>query len=238
MKYVQMIMSPEKVERTILDALLKKKPFSLIRIYDGELRMLGYKIFVSKEQMPNWFRYTGVNVPNEEVRSALLKAFREADMVGLPTRDEFVFRPLAERVIDYFKIQPKKICHGAIHSMLYKNGGLARLVKGRRIILLGCTIHKVAPNFAKMGAKISMVETVNSFSDIPRVMAKISASPPFDMALVSAGIPAKILCTKIRKNFGKVALDIGHVPELIQYPNKKYLDVINQWLVEHPASKK
>ena len=41
----------------------------------------------------------------------------------------------------------------------------------------------------------------------------------------------------IRKTYGKIAVDIGHVPELLLFPNKPYHQIIKNWLKTYPAHK-
>lgn len=226
---------PQAAEKSLMHHIKAKKGFALIRISDGENRALGYKIFINKKQLPGWYRYTGVNIPTEPVRRALIQAIRDADLVGLSIRDGDAFRPLTERILDRYKLRPKQICNANINQWLYSHGGLTRLVKGRRLLLLGCTMSKVKSAFAAMGAKVVATDAVNGFSDIERVIRTIPTYPDFDIALVSAGIPAKPICTKISHIYNKVAIDLGHVPEMILYPDLRYGKIMRMWLKEHPA---
>lgn len=228
MKYISRIIPATDVEKAILSHLQQKKPFSLIRINDGENRFLGHPIF--GKLIPSWLPYTGVNKDDSDARNALIRAIKEADMVGLPIINKPNFRPLAEKVFTYYKLNPHRICKGTINIELYKNGAFRRILPGVRTILLGSTLPKVAHVFKEMGAIIVGMEPVNGFKDIPRVMRKIQHMQSFDLALVAAGFPAKTLCVEIRKTMGKVAMDIGHVPEVILYPDEVYLNVIRRYL--------
>lgn len=220
----------QRVESIIKEHIQRHLPFSLIRINDGENRALGYNIFVAEKQIPRWFRYTGVEKPDEKVRKALLQSIRDADMVGFPTQDNPVFRPLSEKILTYYQLKPKSICNGIINRFLLKNGGLKRIIGGKRVALIGLTIGEAAEMVQNMGARIVLIEKVHGFNDIPRVLNRLSRAPEYDLALVSAGIPAKIICTQISKRFRKVALDMGHLPELLLYPDKRYGEVISDWL--------
>lgn len=234
MNLKKLMLSSQYVEHLIIQSLQRHKPLALIRINDGENRALGYKLFVTKKQLPHWYRYTGIEQPNEKVRSALIHSIKEADIVGFPTQDNPLFRPLSEKILSHYKLRPKKICNGIINRFLLKTGGLERIIRGRKVILVGLTIGEALTTFKKMGGDIVGIEKVKGFDDIPRVIKKIASFPEFDVALVSAGIPAKILCCQISKRFGKVALDMGHIPELILNPNKRYGQIMKEWLVKHP----
>ena len=231
MKYIDRIIPTNEVETLIVNHLRQKKPFSLIRINDGENRFLGHGTF--GKLLPSWLRYTGVEKMDNNVRQALIRAIRVADMVGLPTNNGPNFRPLAEKVFDHYHLNPKRICKGTVNIQLYKSGALFRILPGIRTILLGNTLPKVAPVFKEMGAIIVGIEKVRGFSGIPRVLEQVKRFPDFDLALVSAGIPAKTLCTEIRRALGKVALDIGHLPEFIMYPDEVYLNVIRRYLKQN-----
>jgi hypothetical protein len=228
----------QQVEALIIHSLKLHKPLSLIRINDGENRALGYERFVTKKQLPHWYRYTGVDEPNESIRRALLQSIKDADIVGFPSQDHILFRPLSEKILAYYKLRPKYICNGAVNRYLLKNGGLERIIRGRKVLLIGLTIGKVSAQLKKMGGTIVGTEKVNGFTDIPRVMRRIAAYPDYELALVSAGIPAKIICTQISKRFGKVALDMGHIPELILYPNKRYGQIMKDWLIKYATKVK
>lgn len=237
MKYLKQMIPLQRAEEILRQHIQEKKPFSLIRINDGETRAIGYNIFINTKQLPGWYRYTGVDTPTEAVRGALIRAIKEADLVGLPTRSAAPFRPLTEKILTKYQLRPKLICNTNINRWLYHHDGLARLVKGQRLLLLGKTIRKVIPAFRAMGAKVVAAETVNGFADIQRVLQYVRTCPDFDLALVSAGIPAKPICTSIRRFYGKVAIDLGHVPEMMLYPGLRYGEIIRKWLKEHPAAK-
>lgn len=227
------MLSANQVESLIKDRVQHHRPFSLIRINDGENRALGYGIFVNERQLPRWFRYTGVDKPDESVRRALIQSIKDADMVGFPTQDNPVFRPLSEKILAYYKLKPRYICNGIINRFFIKNGGLKRIIRGQRVALVGLTIGEVAKKLESMGASIVAIEKVHGFKDLPRVLKRLANAPEYDIALVSAGIPAKIICTQLSKRYGKVALDMGHLPELLLYPTKRYGEVITDWLNKH-----
>ena len=54
------------------------------------------------------------------------------------------------------------------------------------------------------------ISPVNGMSDIPRIMRE-AAAHHFDIALVSAGIPAVVIAQRVATELGKVALDFGHL---------------------------
>lgn len=228
MRYIHRIIPTDQVETIIKSHLRRKKPFSLIRINDGENRFLGHDIF--GDLIPSWLAYTGVKRTDDEARHALIKAIKTADMVGLPTNDKPNFRPLAEKVFTHYGLNPRRICKGTVNMELFKNGALKRILPGTRVILIGSTIPKVAREFSRMGATIVGTEVVRGFTDIPRVLKRTKKFPRFDLALVSAGIPAKTLCVELQRELGKIAIDIGHVPEYIMFPHEVYLNVIRRYL--------
>ncbi|HHZ20050.1 MAG TPA: hypothetical protein GX391_06030 [Firmicutes bacterium] len=237
MEYMSLMLAVQEVEAILLQKVRQKRPFALIRINDGENRVLGLDLFFDRKKLPPWFRYTGVERFDEKIRQALIRSIKEADMVGLPTPDGFAFRPLAEKVLRHFHLSPKLICPGNINRFLLKRKIIEKMVKSRRVLLLGLTMSKVKGAFQRMDARIVAVEPVHGFADLPRVMQKLRVIPDYDIALVAAGIPGKPLCTHIRKTYGKIAVDIGHVPELLLFPNKPYHQIIKNWLKTYPAHK-
>jgi hypothetical protein len=55
---------------------------------------------------------------------------------------------------------------------------------------------------------------VNGCGDIERVMDRIRGID-FDIALVSAGVAAVVIVSRIASRLGKVAVDFGHMADII-----------------------
>ena len=89
MSYIQ----TDEVYRQIKAAIADKTPFSLIRLGDGEARLIGYPEHVSKNELDKTLRYWyGEFKPTIEqvmrLRSELMTACQNADVLGLPPPEQ------------------------------------------------------------------------------------------------------------------------------------------------------
>ncbi|TLM98356.1 hypothetical protein FDZ73_23615, partial [bacterium] len=101
---------PQIVDR-ISDALINDKPFSLVRIGDGENIVLAQETALSLEWIGinvGWSHstgYCGIKLPNLPYRDRMAEAVKNADIVGVFAGDD-----LTQRAFSALQIQPKVIC--------------------------------------------------------------------------------------------------------------------------------
>jgi len=227
--YRKNFISTERVYGMIVKALNSKKGFSLIRISDGETRVLGHNIFIHMHEIPWWLEYSGVKLPNEKVRQDLISAMKKADVVGLhEIEDHYVFYGLTKDILNYFNIKPKNICRINIAGELVRRGYLEQLVKGRKVVLIGRKAPQAVKVFSKMGALVTGVLILEGYYNIPEVLKRLELCD-FDIAIVSAGIPASIICPEIALRFRKIAIDFGHMMDILIDPNFDVMKVIKEW---------
>ncbi|MOA43105.1 hypothetical protein D3C78_1652250 [compost metagenome] len=60
---------------------------------------------------------------------------------------------------------------------------------------------------------VAAIAPVQGVGDIDRIMEQV-VQLDFDIALAAAGIAAVVLCTRIAREKGKVALDLGHLADM------------------------
>ncbi|MNJ74948.1 hypothetical protein D3C77_719600 [compost metagenome] len=58
-----------------------------------------------------------------------------------------------------------------------------------------------------------VISPVQGIGDVHRIVNQ-AAPLDFDIALVAAGIAAVVICTRIAREQGRVALDMGHLADL------------------------
>jgi len=81
----------ERVSASVLDALDAQKPFSLIRLGDGEAVLLGYPDLIHPTRFAHWMGnffgpYATPTHGFDTLRAYLVHAIRNADVVGLSSR--------------------------------------------------------------------------------------------------------------------------------------------------------
>ena len=92
---------------------------------------------------------------------------------------------------------------------------MPRLLQGRKLLIIGNAAPELAHVLTGHGFIITgIISPVNGFADIERVMVEVR-DIEFDLALVSAGIPAVMISYRIAAERGKVALDFGHLADAI-----------------------
>lgn len=212
------IKGTDEIVALIISALNEKKPLSLIRLGDGELLTMSQEVLKSTEQVLQegpFLNYAGVQIPNLEVRDQLVEAVRGATVVGIPLLRLPNFQPLAFSVfraygLDYHHLN---LTHSTINYSIYLEHCLSKIVTGRRVLMVGNKAGPMAELFTANGIEVAgAVSPVQGIHDIPRVMAEVAAQD-FDIALVSAGVPAVIIVHKIASELGKVAIDFGHLAD-------------------------
>lgn len=227
--YRKNFISTERVYNMMTKALRNKKGFSLIRISDGETRVLGHNIFVHMHEIPWWLEYSGVKLPNEKARQDLINAMKKADVVALhEIEDHYVFYRLTRDVLNYFNIKPKNICRITIVGELVRNGYLNSLVKDRKLVLIGRRAPQAVKVFSDMGAFVTAVLILEGYDGIEDILKRLEFCN-FEIAIVSAGIPASIICPEIALRFGKLAIDFGHMMDILIDPNFNIMSVIEEW---------
>ncbi|WP_379168224.1 GT-D fold domain-containing protein [Paenibacillus roseus] len=210
----------EQVYHRLQQALEQKAPCSVVRLGDGELLALAQETVFSIEKVASEGRflpYAGINVPDLAARDALAHAIRSADIIGVPLSRQKHYHPLLHPVLKAHHIQldTNRTASSTINYSLQQAGLLPPLLGARSILLIGNTASELAMEFTKRGFMVSgVISPVNGFSDIARVIEE-ARSHSFDLALVSAGIPAVVISWRIAAELGKVSLDFGHLANFI-----------------------
>lgn len=65
MKYLKQMIPLQRAEEILRQHIQEKKPFSLIRINDGETRAIGYNIFINTKQLPGWYGTPALILPRK-----------------------------------------------------------------------------------------------------------------------------------------------------------------------------
>jgi hypothetical protein len=212
------VMGTADVVSLILGAMDQGTPLSLVRLGDGELLTMAQETLISTEQVKvegPFLEYAGVNIPDLEARDQLVEAVRCASVVGIPLLRLPNFQPLAFSVFRAYGLdfRQMKITHSTINYSIYLEHCLSTIVVGRRVLLIGNKAGPLAEIFAANGIYVAgVIASVQGMQDIPRVMIAVAAQD-FDIALVSAGVPAVVIVHRIAVEMGKVAIDFGHLAD-------------------------
>jgi hypothetical protein len=163
-------------------------------------------------QIPWWVDYAGVRLPNEAARRDLINAVQKADIVGLSSdRKRWECAPLLEKGFNHYKLNPIYLTSSIVNWEMHKNNALYRIIGRNPTILVGRRAAEAAAKMATRGLNIVKTYQLEGYTDLPRVEKAINDGPSFRVAIIAAGVPACILCPKIARSRGCVAIDYGHV---------------------------
>jgi len=215
--------TPNEVQQEIKHALDHNKGYSLIRIGDGELLTLGHDILFSAEEIKsiprlNFLSYAGVNLPDHSIRDLLANNMLEADMVGIPFLRRPTFQQLFNKLAKHhnWPLDHMNLTRSVINYELHLQTTLFQdLLNNKKVLLIGNRMMEGETVLRKAGFNnIAGSIPVENIYSVPHVLSK-AQKYDFDVALVSAGIPANLICVELAKHH-KIAIDFGHlIDELI-----------------------
>ncbi len=224
----QKLLSPNEVMEKIEEAYIKKQKLSVVRLGDGEALTLAQSIVMpfSEIQKREFLPYAGLQVPNLKARDELLEAIKKADIVGVAMNELEDFTPLLNKCFHAHKIDVEEmtLTNACINYFLLENDMLKNfLLKNPniRVLLVGNATPYLLPIFNRVNIKVAgLIKPVKGVKDWQRV-TQLAGKYRFDIALVSAGIAAVMICEEIAKKTNKIAIDFGHATNLIGI--RKYL---------------
>ncbi len=213
----------EVIVENISNSLFSGKPFSLIRLGDGELTVLAQELVYSLDWIEKnvpWAGsnyYCGVTLPNLELRDRMIESIAKADMVGVFADDDFT-----RRVFKVLGIQPRSICYAFENIYLPMFKPFVDLIRRYPPLLVGRPAEQFARFlYEKLGVVVPGTVSINGYEELDsciEAMARIG----HEWSLVSAGCNATVICTTMAEQWGKVAIDFGHAPDCamsLDYPN-------------------
>lgn len=208
-------------------ALQNNIPLSWIRCGDGEICVLqhGYKfptdqchIFVP---WSGSIGYCGTKLPNIPLRDRLIEAYKDSDYVGVFKGD-----PPTEEIFKILDIQPKNLTYAFLNIGLPMNKDFVNMLIKYPLLIVGKNSNTYKYHLEdKLNANVVGTVSIESYDDIDRCMNEM-LQYDYKLALVSAGVNAKIICSEMKKRKTAVYLDMGHYMDNVLAPN-----YIEYWLI-------
>lgn len=212
------LMGPEEVSRSVAAALEHRLPFSLVRLGDGELLTLAQDTVMTADQVRReapFLTYAGIEVPDLEARDQLAASIKRSTIVGIPKNRMPHYQPLAFAAFKAHGIHYRSLSltDSQINFLLVHSGLLQPLLYDRRLLIVGNKAEELSRFLQARGFRIAgTLSPVRGFRDVERTFSQIRAHD-FDIALISAGVPAVLLVERTANELGKVALDFGHLAD-------------------------
>lgn len=214
------LLGVEQVFEELDSAVREGYPYAFIRLGDGELATLAQEVVLPVADVriaSPFLPYAGVVVPDLHARDRLAEAIRDASLVGVPISRQPNYQPLLFRVLrsHHIPCAGLRLTTSTMNYALYEHDYLPRLLAGRKVLLVGNVAGELARVFHGQGYHVvGVVSPVRGFGDVDRIVAE-GAAYDFDIALVSAGIPAIPIVVRLAALTGKVAFDFGHLADRI-----------------------
>lgn len=232
----------DQVLARIKEALYYRRPFSLVRIGDGENVIMAQKSVWSLKAVLKtpWARRAnhpvrtrsarlghkekGVTLPNLKLRNLMVRSVRKADIVGiLPVKDKIkapkrVRRPLTNKIFRYYKLKPRFTCDAFINREFASRHEFWEVLRNKRVLLITEHAKRLKDVLQSDPYKLDISGTFlfTHFKQISRTLKQVTAmKDKFDIALISCGVNAVVLAPEVARLTGKVAIDFGKGPKVV-----------------------
>ena len=221
------LISTIEVLNRVQIALKQKKPFSLVRIGDGENIVLAQNVLLSPKEVLNsyWVKQSdtgrgkGVTLPNLNLRNQMVKAIRRADLVGIcrQKNDEVSVpskykRELTNKLFERFHLKPSNLCYVFVNRKMVSYRLFWDIIHRYRTLLVSkwaeAYAEKITREYTYLKPRIVGCIDFTHYKQIPDILAQLGKYR-FDLALVSAGVNSVLLAPAIAERYGKTALDFG-----------------------------
>ena len=232
----------ETVAERIQRAINADEPFSLIRLGDGEARLLGYPEYCSWRDLSTSLAYWyGPFAPGKDdvmqLKMDLIAACRNADVLGLPSEAQVgknKFYKLLYHLVGVHGLARGDTCHCGVHRWLLSEGYLFDILKGLPFVTL-ITCRDVSRMFLDeldVGVVRRIDVPVEAQTGTPKrrhypdrhvEIVKELAVWASGVVLVGAGPNGKVYCDAA-KDAGAIALDLGSLFDIwARVPSRSYI---------------
>ncbi|PGZ99794.1 hypothetical protein COE51_08340 [Bacillus pseudomycoides] len=213
-------------------AIFQKKGLSLARFGIGEITYLTSKAStVLVQQFECYKSYAGITSSPEEIRRQLIQALKTTDIAGLISTPRLDFwGKTTKQVLQDLQFIPMKVCCAWVMHDFVGEGMFWEWIRDKKMVLVGRRSEHAKILFQRQG--IQVVDTINleGYKDLDKVQNYLAQLADWEIALISAGIPATILAPRVAKTTGKVAIDFGHALDiLLDGKNFNHFQLVQEW---------
>ncbi|WP_413376335.1 GT-D fold domain-containing glycosyltransferase [Paenibacillus taichungensis] len=226
--YLEMDGVLDQLEAAVRD----KRPFSLVRVGDGENIVMSQETVWSTEQVlqERWaikanLGQKGLRLPNLQLRDEVAASLQRADIVGvLPHGDstikapEHLKRQLTDTVFAHFGIAPALTCHACVNRELAQVPRFWNMLAGKRILLVTREIEQLRAMLVQEPYHLNITAALpfDGWDQMQETLQWIQTNQDtFDVALFSCGVNAVVLAERTAALAGKVAIDFGKANNII-----------------------
>ncbi|MEO2204797.1 GT-D fold domain-containing glycosyltransferase [Paenibacillus pabuli] len=213
-------------------ALKEQRPFSLVRVGDGENIVMSQETVWTTEQVlqERWAikanrGQKGLRLPNLQLRDEVAASLQRASLVGvLPLGDltikapDYLKRPLTDMLFAHYGISPALTCHACVNRELVQMPRFWEMLAGRRVLLVTREIEELRAALVQEPYHLNIAAALpfDSWDQMAETLQWIELNQhSFDVALFSCGVNAVVLAERTAALAGKVAIDFGKANNII-----------------------
>lgn len=224
-RYGREPVSPHVVVSLVEDSIKKHIGLSVIRL--GDIMALLLNDLLPRETI---LPFQGIPVPVPQKFFQQVKATAlMADVVGVSHYPTSI--SLIKKFMDANNWNPPYLTDSYINDQLYYGGFLNFLIKKYRVALVGRAASLATSKLKLEGLNIAFDTSLDSYNKLDTVVqALIKHRDRFDLVLVGAGVPGRILCNFIAQQMKAPAIEVGHMMDALADPEG--------WLLHPDANRK
>ncbi|MCZ8522754.1 MULTISPECIES: GT-D fold domain-containing protein [Paenibacillus] len=206
---------PAQVYRAVRRSITSGKAISVIRLGDVMAKLLSGRNVKSLNYVSD---FLGIPLPpSKKVRQELMNAVRSSDIVGLSHYESSM------QYISLFMKRsgwrPRVMADSFINDQMYERGLLHRLLRSYKVALVGRAAPAAAKELRRQGINVALTVPLDSYAGLGaayRTLARHRGS--YQLVLVGASVPGRILCPRIARRLGRTAIEIGHMMDAFSQP--------------------
>lgn len=217
MAYYKCYLMLDEILEQIKFSLKHHKPYSLVRLGHGEMHVVSYKICPNHKinrYFDHYHQYAGITELNDEIAASMINALKKADLVGLGNHTPYN-EELLNQIIQYYGLEFPAVCNAWICVEMINSPEFFNILRAHRVLVVGRRSAEGADKLRKLGINVAGNIVHEGLESIAQTIKEISSMENFDIALVSAGVPATIMCPEIAEKTGKVIIDFGHALDIL-----------------------
>ncbi len=241
--YQDKIKSTSDVIDLIKNAAIKKEPLSLTRFSHAEITYLNWDRdrWIVKA-MKEFKEYNGVDKPLKSVAYRLLKSLKMTTIAGFIPNDyvEFTTAPRdktngwewykrTKTFLHNNQIFPKTICSVWVTQEMIYNDNFWEMLSGYSVALVGRRAKEAVPYFQEKGVNVTTSVSLDGIDKVYKVKDYLK-NQQWDIAIISAGIPATLLTPRLANETDRIVLDFGHaLDRIIDGENFDFHNLVKDW---------
>ncbi len=218
------------------EAIENRKPLSLGRFGHIEIAYIGWSHF---PHCTNWYEpyssYSGATVSISTMKDDLIKSLKTTNIVGFHASwgaalEDQETAKLTLELLQYLDFRPKRVCPAFITHEMIKSDRFWSCLKKRKVALVGRRAAEAVLAFKEKDIDITYTTTLEGYEEIEKVYEDLSKREDWDIALLSAGIPATILAPQLANHTNRVVIDFGHaLDKCVDGENFNYQKLLEDW---------